>query len=74
MNIDRWSLFAEGKSNTMRTRVFSIITILVLNAYVVLSQLKLLNYYVNMQDKYISNYQKQTRKSSIFSSVEECNF
>lgn len=65
MNIDRWSLFAEGKSNTMRTRVFSIITILVLNVYVVLSQLKLLNYNVNMQDKYISNYQKQTRKSSI---------
>ena len=74
MNIDRWSLFAEGKSNTMRTCVFSIITILVLNVYVVLSQLKLLNYNVNMQDKYISNYQKQTRKSSIFSSVEECNF
>lgn len=65
MNIDRWSLFAEGKSNTMRTRVFSIITILVLNFYVVISQLKLLNYNVNMQDKYISNYQKQTRKSSI---------
>lgn len=74
MNIDHWSLFAEGKSNTMRTRVFSIITILVLNVYVVISQLKLLNYNVHMQDKYISNIKNKHVKVPFYLCVEECNF